>query len=50
MFSLKFAKILRTRYEHTRGSEKNNIFFTAFTSLNPENLNYMMSYLESECT
>jgi len=25
------------------------IFFIAFTFLNPENLNYIMSYMESEC-
>ena len=48
-FSLNFAKILRIRWEHTRRSEKNDLFFTAFTFLNPENLNYVMSYMESEC-
>ena len=27
---------------------KNNLFFNAFTFQNPENLNYTMSYMESE--
>ena len=27
---------------------KNNLFFNAFTLKNPENLNYTMSYMESE--
>ena len=27
---------------------KNNLFFNAFTFQNPENLNYKMSYMESE--
>ena len=40
-FSLKFSKMLRTCQENTRGSEKNNLFFTAFTFLNRENLNSM---------
>ena len=49
-FSLKFFKVLRTCLEHTRVSEKNNSLFTAFTYfLDPENLNYIMSYIESEC-
>ena len=39
---------LRTCQEHTRGSEKNNLFFTAFPFLNLENLNYIMSYIESK--
>ena len=39
---------LRTCQEHTRGSEKNNLFFTAFPFLNLEYLNYIMSYTESE--
>ena len=43
------CKVLRTCPEHTRVSEKNNSFFTAFTFLDPENLNYIMSYMESEC-
>ena len=37
---------LGTCQEHTRGSEKNNLFFTAFPFLNLENLNYIMSYIE----
>ena len=44
-FRLKFAKIIRTYSEHARGSEKNNesfFFFTAFTFLNPEILNYII--------
>ena len=41
-FSLKFAKDV--------GSEKNNLFVTAFTFLNPESLNYIILYMESECT
>ena len=40
-FSLKFSKMLRTGQENTRGSEKNNLFFTTFTFLNGENLNSM---------
>ena len=32
-----------------RGSEKNNLFFTAFTFLNLENLNSLMSCMEPEC-
>ena len=44
-FSLKFAKILRTCKGHTRGSEKIcNLFLTAFTFLNPEKLNHIMSH------
>ena len=39
---------LRTCQEHTRGSEKNNLFFSAFPFLNLEYLNYIMSYTESE--
>ena len=39
---------LRTCQEHSRGSEKNNLFFTAFPFLNLESLNYIMSYTESE--
>ena len=31
-----------------RTYRKNNLFFTSFTFLNLENLNYTMSYLESE--
>ena len=31
----------------TQGSEKYNLFFTAFTFLNPESINYIMSYMES---
>ena len=41
-FSLKFAKDI--------ASEKNNLFVTAFTFLNPESLNYIISYMESKCT
>ena len=33
-----------------RTYRKNNLYFTAFTFQNPENLNYIMSYMESERT
>ena len=51
IFSLKFAKILRTcKGRHTRGSEKIcNLFFIAFTFLNPEKLKHIMPFKESEC-
>jgi len=38
-------KILRTIHNMLRKYRRNNLFFTAFTCLNPENLNYTMSYM-----
>ena len=43
-FSLKFAKI--RAYPRLRDEQ---FWFPAFTFLNPENLKYIMSYMESAC-
>ena len=48
--SLKFAKKKKEKKKKKmlRTYRKNNLFFTSFTFLNLENLNYPMSYMESE--
>ena len=43
------SKYLENAKNIPRGSERNNLFFTAFTFRNLENLNSMMSYMEPEC-
>ena len=43
-------KKIKTKKKNMLRTYRKNFFFTAFTFQNPENLNYIMSYMESERT